>query len=70
MWQALADLVIEGAKAMGASVTDFGLLTTPQLHHIVRMANATDPAVKPWASEAGYYSMLASAYNDILQVGG
>ena len=60
--------MIQGARAMGATVTDFGLLTTPQLHHIVRMANSTDPASVPWRSEEGYYAMLAAAYRDILQV--
>jgi phosphoacetylglucosamine mutase len=53
---------------MGATVTDYGLLTTPQLHHIVRMANSNDATDKKWASEEGYYQMLASAYADILQV--
>jgi hypothetical protein len=35
----LARRVRAGAEAAGADVTHFGLLTTPQLHHIVRMAN-------------------------------
>lgn len=38
-WQHLSALVQRGAEAVGAVVTDNGLLTTPQLHHIVRMTN-------------------------------
>ncbi len=68
--QALADLVLAGAKAMGAAVTDFGLLTTPQLHHIVRMANSPNKALHRRASEDGYYTMLADAFKAILHVRG
>ncbi len=49
-------------------MTDFGLLTTPQLHHIVRMANSPNPALHRRASEEGYYTMLADAYKAILHV--
>ncbi len=53
---------------MGATARDYGLLTTPQLHHIVRMANSTGADAAKWASEEGYYTMLSEAYADILQV--
>ena len=66
--QSLADLVVQGAQALGAVVRDFGLLTTPQLHHVVRMSNSTVPGDSALATEEGYYTMLATAYKDILQV--
>ena len=40
-----------GAEAIGAKVVDFGLLTTPQLHFIVREFNL---GRNTWASERGY----------------
>ena len=65
----LSSLTVNGAQALGAKVKDYGLLTTPQLHFIVRMTNAAaagDSDAASVASEAGYYAQLASAYRDIL----
>lgn len=62
---ALCKAVVAGAQAMGASVRDFGLLTTPQLHFIVRMTNA-GPTFAAYASEEGYARMMAEAFGDIL----
>jgi phosphoacetylglucosamine mutase len=67
----LAALALEGVAHAGGGGEDFGLLTTPQLHHIVRHANGTagaGPHVGPaeWASEAGYYEMLATAYAQLV----
>ncbi len=53
---------------MASVVTDYGVLTTPQLHHIVRMTNEGGEAAAKWGSEEGYYTMLADAYRAILQV--
>eukprot|EP00325_Prymnesiales_sp_UTEX-LB-985_P011297 CAMPEP_0174760060 /NCGR_PEP_ID=MMETSP1094-20130205/108583_1 /TAXON_ID=156173 /ORGANISM="Chrysochromulina brevifilum, Strain UTEX LB 985" /LENGTH=590 /DNA_ID=CAMNT_0015966001 /DNA_START=26 /DNA_END=1797 /DNA_ORIENTATION=+ len=63
----LALLALDGIASVGGSSEDFKLLTTPQLHHIVRHANGTAAAgrhVGPakWASEAGYCEMLADAF--------
>ena len=63
----LSDIALEGASVLGGGVEDCGLLTTPQLHHLVRMRNgvaAGDELVGPaeWGSEEGYYAMLAQAY--------
>lgn len=55
----LATLVREGAIAAGADILDFGLLTTPQLHHTVRYFN-TDR--KEGANEAGYFEMLRQGF--------
>ena len=67
----LRDAVAAGAAAMGAVVTDFGLLTTPQLHYIVRSANAEGghppgAPVDTAAAEAAYFANLATAYRDVL----
>jgi hypothetical protein len=63
--QPLCDLVVRGATSLGATVTDKGLVTTPQLHHIVRITNA---GVGTWASEEGYYAMLAEGSRGMMQV--
>lgn len=65
--ESLAALVRCGAEAVTGSVTDYGVLTTPQLHHIVRQINAGGRAQEEWGSEEGYYVMLEQAYRDILQ---
>ena len=72
----LAALALEGIAHMGdCKAVDYGLLTTPQLHHITRHLNgrsAAGPHVGPavWASEAGYYEMLATAYEKLVPDGG
>ena len=63
--QELADLVKKGAEALAASVIDHNLLTTPQLHYIVRMTNFKQ---KDIASEEGYYKYLAEAYTELTKV--
>lgn len=59
--------VTVGAVALGATVLDKGLLTTPQLHHIVRMHNF--PALAGpdgrYAGEDGYYTMLADGFKGV-----
>ena len=70
--QRLSSLALEGAAHTGdCTAEDHGLLTTPQLHHIVRHTNGEDgagPHVGPaaWASEAGYYEMIVSAYSKLV----
>ena len=79
--RALSKRVKAGAEALGARVEDVGVVTTPQLHHVVRMANiaADSPPssafssfgirpsdAKEWASEDGYYGMLASAFHGLV----
>jgi len=70
----LAALARRGAALAGAAVSNLGLLTTPQLHHTVRMKNVQDgvslgeaTGLTPahgadWAGEEGYYRMLATAF--------
>jgi phosphoacetylglucosamine mutase len=59
----LSALARDGALLLAGNVLDFGLQTTPQLHHIVRMFNDQK---SDWASEEGYYAMLAEAYEMVL----
>jgi phosphoacetylglucosamine mutase len=59
----LAARVRAGAEALAAAVTDHGLLTTPQLHFIVRATNAGDSSR---ASVAGYISTMQGAFAEVL----
>jgi phosphoacetylglucosamine mutase len=43
----LAGLAAQGAALAGAHVHDLGLLTTPQLHHVVKHVNLRDGALGP-----------------------
>ncbi|KAF0719797.1 Aste57867_796 [Aphanomyces stellatus] len=61
----LSELAREGALLMGGNVLDFGLQTTPQLHHFVRMWNFEQYNKGDWASEAGYYNMLVDAFKQL-----
>ena len=67
----LSDLASKGVEALGGKVVDYGLLTTPQLHHIVRMLNdnAGADAKKLWGTEEGYYDMLCDAYKGLISCG-
>ena len=59
---ALATAVLDGIAAIGgSSVTDIGVVTTPQLHYMV-VANNTDGAYGVPSLE-GYYAKLTGAFN-------
>ena len=61
----LSSLALEGVALVGGVGDDCGLLTTPQLHHLVRLGNGAGQALigpAEWNSEAGYYTMLWEAY--------
>lgn len=53
----LTALAIKGAKALGAEVVDFGVATTPQLHWVVREANAGRTATFD-----AYYNLLIKSF--------
>jgi len=59
----LAALLARGAEAAGAAVRDYQLLTTPQLHFLVRVANADGDAA---AVESAYYEQLGAAYSALV----
>ena len=56
---ALADAL----EASGTAYTDFKILTTPQLHYLVRCVNTEGtPGAYGEVSEAGYYAKLSEAF--------
>ncbi len=62
---ALVAALTDGLKAFNCSYKDYGLLTTPQLHYIVRCLNTVGtPVAYGDPSEAGYYSKLSKAYRN------
>lgn len=67
-----ATIALEGAAVAGAEVVDLGLLTTPQLHHMVRFRNGEAGGSgrfvgdASWATEDGYYDMLSGAFLKLL----
>lgn len=60
---ALVKAVTDGLDAAGVSYTNYGFLTTPQLHYLTRSINTQDTTL-PYGepTEAGYYSRLADAF--------
>jgi phosphoacetylglucosamine mutase len=62
---ALCALVVRGAEALGAIVTDYGVVTTPQLHWVVREAN-----VGATATLAAYHAQLAAAFKFLIDTNG
>lgn len=57
----------DGFKISGAEVANYGLVTTPQLHYIVRCLNTKNSDV-PYGepTELGYYEKLSAAYKKVL----
>ncbi|RKP11660.1 phosphoacetylglucosamine mutase, partial [Piptocephalis cylindrospora] len=55
-------------SAMGAEVTDYGILTTPQLHYMVRCLNTQGtPEAYGEPTKAGYYQKLATAFHRLVK---
>ena len=63
--QRLANAAIEGIKCLTGSYVDFGLLTTPQLHLIVKAKN--EGGMEP--TEEGYYGKLSAAFHGLVSLG-
>lgn len=54
-------------KVTGANPTDYGIVTTPQLHYIVRSLNTQNsPNSYGVPTELGYYEKLGNAYKTVL----
>jgi phosphoacetylglucosamine mutase len=65
--EALVAALVDGLKALGASFTDLGIKTTPQLHYFVRCLNTQGtPECYGEASEQGYYNKLGEAYIELV----
>ncbi|WPG99441.1 Hypothetical protein R9X50_00225500 [Acrodontium crateriforme] len=57
-----------GLDAVGAKYIDYGILTTPQLHYLVRATNTQDlPIPYGEVSEEGYYKKLATAFAEVMK---
>lgn len=69
---ALAQLTMNAALAMGATVIDHGEVSTPMLHHFVMHANGhLLPSIIPQrCNESGYYEIMALSYAALLRTGG
>ncbi|XP_038070893.1 phosphoacetylglucosamine mutase-like isoform X2 [Patiria miniata] len=59
----LAQALIDGIQALKGDYIDYGLLSTPQLHYMVRCQNTQGGYGNP--TEHGYYSKLASAFTKV-----
>ena len=56
----------DGVESLSATFTDYGLLTTPQLHYITRCLNTKDtPDSYGIPTVHGYYEKLSAAFNRI-----
>ena len=63
---ALVEALEAGLQAMGCEMVRGGLLTTPQLHYLVKCYNtAGTPDAYGVPTEEGYYSKLAKAYTTL-----
>eukprot|EP00730_Choanoeca_flexa_P009797 TRINITY_DN1339_c0_g1_i1.p1 TRINITY_DN1339_c0_g1~~TRINITY_DN1339_c0_g1_i1.p1 ORF type:complete len:531 (+),score=124.34 TRINITY_DN1339_c0_g1_i1:168-1595(+) len=57
----------DGCSAVGAHCDDFGLMTTPQLHYVVRCLNDPDYGT---ATEQGYYDKHIAAFDKLMSMAG
>ncbi|CAM9593426.1 unnamed protein product [Chrysoparadoxa australica] len=69
----LLELVVRGIKALGGTTVDLGVVTTPQLHHCVRMHNAERASGEFWGRPEfvgvdGYFVMLSEAFAGLLSL--
>lgn len=65
---ALLAAVRDGVIALGGVLTDYGLLTTPQLHYIVRCLNTHGAYGAP--TEEGYAQKLSTAFKTLYKSSG
>ncbi|KAF2241567.1 Phosphoacetylglucosamine mutase [Trematosphaeria pertusa] len=64
----LLGCVMDGLKAAGAEVKDYGFLTTPQLHYMVRCLNTEDTKdAYGTPTENGYYEKFSHAFKVALK---
>lgn len=66
--EALVAALVDGLKVLGSQSTDYGILTTPQLHYITRCLNtAGTPEAYGEPSAEGYYKKLAAAFKVLVE---
>lgn len=65
---ALTEATIDGLKVFNTSYKNFHLLTTPQLHYLVRATNTlSTPLSYGVPSEDGYYDKLSAAFSSLMK---
>ncbi|KAH0536585.1 hypothetical protein FGG08_006543 [Glutinoglossum americanum] len=65
---ALVSALVDGLEVAGASYVDSKILTTPQLHYLVRCINTKGTSYEYGEpTEAGYYKKLAAAYKRVMK---
>lgn len=64
----LCAALVAGITAAGGLPIEYGLLSTPQLHYIVRCVNTNGLYGEP--TEEGYYKKLATAYLRLTELTG
>jgi phosphoacetylglucosamine mutase len=64
----LLGCLVDGLKAAGAEYKDYGFLTTPQLHYMVRCLNTEGtPQAYGTPTEKGYYEKFGAAFKTALR---
>lgn len=64
----LASALADALEATGSEHVDYKILTTPQLHYLVRATNTEGlPSTYGVVSETGYYDKLASAFSKAMK---
>lgn len=64
---ALVKALTDALDAVNAKYHDYGIMTTPQLHYVVRCINTKDdPTPYGEPTEEGYYQMLGDAYKQLM----
>ncbi|KAG0135026.1 hypothetical protein HOY82DRAFT_515547 [Tuber indicum] len=67
---ALVTALTDALASVGAKYDDYGILTTPQLHYLVRCLNTQHPPhSEPYGvpTEEGYYKKIGGAYAKLLR---
>ena len=67
--QGLTAMVEKGAKQVGAAVFDIGLVTTPQLHFIIKQLNSDACTHPPDRVLDTYYSTLSDGFLSLIGTG-
>eukprot|EP00158_Paraphelidium_tribonemae_P004815 Partr_v1_DN26980_c2_g1_i1_m7345 putative Phosphoacetylglucosamine mutase len=69
----LARALADGIKCVGGRMVDYGEMTTPELHYMVRCLNTTTTAKRPKEepygvpTEAGYFEKLSTAFKNVVK---
>lgn len=62
----LMEYLIQSLSILNTRYTDYGLLTTPQLHYLVRCINLSDRSDEP--TEDSYYKQISGAFDELAKL--